>query len=51
MEETFPWIVCTLVWKSLTGFLRKTTIVGIVQKVRVGFPEDVFDTKNHEVLR
>ena len=24
IEETFPWIVCTLVLKSLTGFFRKS---------------------------
>ena len=29
---------------------KNITIVGTVQKVRVGFPEDVFDTKNREVL-
>ena len=52
MEETFPWIVCKLVLKSLTDFLRKKiSIVGTVQKVRVGFPEEVFDTKIREVLR
>ena len=52
MEEIFPWIVCTLVLKSLTDFLRKNiTIVGTVQKLRVGFPEEVFDTKIREVLR
>ena len=51
MEETFPWIACTLVLKSLTGFFEKNiAIVGTVQKGRVGFPEEVFDTKNCEVL-
>ena len=29
---------------------KNLTIVGTVQKGRVGFPEEVFDTKNHEVL-
>ena len=29
---------------------KDITIVGTVQKGSVGFPEDVFDTKNHEVL-
>ena len=27
MEEIFPWIVCTLVLKSLTSFLRKTKLL------------------------
>ena len=39
-------IVCTLVLKSLTGFLRKNrTIVGTVRKGTVGFPKEVFDKK------
>ena len=29
---------------------KNITIVGTVQKGRVGFPEEVFDTKNREVL-
>ena len=39
-------IVCTLVLKSLTGFLRKNrTIVGTVRKGTVGFLKEVFDKK------
>ena len=39
-------IVCTLLLKSLTGFLRKNrTIVGTVRKGTVGFPKEVFDKK------
>ena len=35
MEETFPWIACTLVLKSLTVFFEKNiAIVGTVQKGR-----------------
>ena len=29
---------------------KNMTVVGTVQKGRVGFPEEVFDTKNREVL-
>ena len=29
---------------------KDITIVGTVEKGRVGFPEEVCDTKNHEVL-
>ena len=29
---------------------KNITIVGTVQKGRVGFPEEVFDKKNREVL-
>ena len=31
-------------------FEKKITIVGTVRKGRVGFPEELFDTKNREVL-
>ena len=48
MEETFPWIVCTLELKSLLE--KNITIVGTVQKGSMGFPEEVFDTKNSERL-
>ena len=30
---------------------KDITIVGTVQKGKMGFPEEVFDTKNREVLR
>ena len=29
---------------------KNITVIGTVQKGRVGFPEEVFDTKNREVL-
>ena len=44
-------LVCTSVDEIANWLLEKNiTIVVTVQKDRVGFPEEVFDTKNREVL-